>query len=98
MRHRAEFLHVGAIVVEAAWLAYIDVGLAPENLVAECVLQARHHGQRDDGRHHADGDADGRDERDDGDERLFPLREQVSQRDMQLERQISHVSSTEETE
>src|SRR2546427_173424 len=72
MRHRAKFLHVGAIVVEAAWLAYIDVGLAPENLVAECVLQARHHGQRDDGRHHADGDADGRDERDDGDEGLLP--------------------------
>src|SRR5439155_25777891 len=42
------------------------------------------------------GDAERGDERDDGDERLLPLREQIAHGDMQFERDI-HVSSSHET-
>src|SRR5262249_3179740 len=57
-----------------------------EDAVAQLLLQTGHQGERDHQRHHADGDAERRDERDHRDERLFAFGEEVSKRDMKLER------------
>ena len=48
------------------------------------VLQPGHQRQGDHQRHDADRHAERRDERDDGDERLLPLGEQIPQGDVEL--------------
>ena len=53
--------------------------------IAQLLLEAGHHRQRDDDRADADGDTDDRNQRDDRDERLLPLREQVADGDVELE-------------
>ena len=52
----------------------------------QLLLQAGHERQRDDERHHADGDAERRDQRDDGDEHLPAFGQQIAERDLELER------------
>ena len=42
-------------------------------------------------RHHADHDAEGRDQGDEGDERLLALRQQVADGDEELVREVVHV-------
>ena len=68
----------------------VDVRIRADDAVAELLLQTGHQRQRDDERHDADGDAERRDERDDGDERLLPLGEQVAERDVELEGHVHH--------
>src|SRR5439155_14056413 len=81
-------LGLGAVVDDAALLPDVHVRVRSENAVAELALEAGHQRERDDERHHADNDAQRGNERDDGDERLLALGEQISERDVQLEGDI----------
>src|ERR1700730_13197882 len=59
-----------------------------EDAVAQFLLQPGHQRERDHERHDADGDAQRGDERDDGNEGLLALGEQIPQRDVELERRV----------
>ena len=78
-------LHLGPVVGEPSGLRQIDVRHGAEQFGTQLALEARHQRERDDERHHADGDADGREERHERDARLAARREQVAKRDEQLE-------------
>jgi hypothetical protein len=58
-----------------------DVGIDPQDLVAQIGLEAVHYGQYDDQGRDAEKDSGDRDEGDDGNEHLFPSRPQVTQAD-----------------
>ena len=81
----ASFAASALVVGDAAALPDEDVRVRAEDAIAQLLLQPGHQRQRDDERHDADRHAERRDERDDGDERLLALGEQVAQRDVQLE-------------
>ena len=83
---------LGLVVHDAAGLEHIHVGLRPEDAIAQFLLQAGHQRQRDHHRHHADDDAERGDERDDGQQRLLAFRQQVPERDMELERHVHRVA------
>src|SRR6185503_6027399 len=65
-----------------------------DDAVAQLLLEAGHQRQGDHQRHHADRHAQRRDRRDDRDESLLPLREEVPEGDVQLERQLQPRSGT----
>ena len=73
VRHLAQRLDLGAVVRDAASASRRRRARSTEDAIAQLALQAGHQRQRDDERHHADGDAERRDERDDRDERLLRL-------------------------
>ncbi len=90
----------GAVIDNAAGrFRDVDVRVRPEDPVAQLALQPGHHREGDDDSHHADRDAECRDQRNDGDERLLPLREKIAQRDLELEgnRALIHVCASAET-
>jgi len=82
---RPELADLGAVILDPAGLPDVDVRGRPENAVAQLTLQTCHQRQRDDQRHDADRDANGGDERDKGDERLLPARQEVAKGDEELE-------------
>src|SRR5207244_13619113 len=57
---------------------------------AEPLLQPGHQRERDHERHHADRDAERRDERDHRNERLLALGQQIPEGDVQLEGNVHH--------
>ena len=63
-----------------------------DDAIAQFLLEPRHQRERDDHGHHPHRDAQRRDERNDGDERLLPLGKQIPERDVQLEGDIHHES------
>ena len=93
--HRAQLRDFRAVVGDAGGLVDEDVRGRSEDARLQLALQAGHQRQRDDQRHHADGDAERRDQRDDGDEHLPAFGQQIAERDLQLERhdQLSAFSS-----
>jgi hypothetical protein len=58
-----------------------DVGIDPEDLVAQIGLEAVHHGEYDNQGRNAEKDSGDRYEGDNGNEHLFPSRPQVTQAD-----------------
>jgi hypothetical protein len=60
----------------------------PEDPIAQLTLQSRHERERDDERHDANRDADRGDQRDERDERLLALGEQIAEGDEEFERHV----------
>jgi hypothetical protein len=58
-----------------------DMGIDPQDFVAQIGLETVHHGEYDDQGRYAEEDPGDRDEGDDGNEHLFPSRPQVAQAD-----------------
>jgi hypothetical protein len=85
-RHVFELLDFGAVILDAGALPHEDVRCRSKDAIAQLLLESGHDRKRDDQRHHADGDAERGDERDDGDEDLTPLGQQVAECDLQFER------------
>jgi hypothetical protein len=83
--HLAQLLRLGVIVVDAVRIPDVDVRVGAEDAIAELLLEPGHQRQRDDQRHDADRDPEGRDHRDHRDERLLSFGEQVPEGDVQLE-------------
>ena len=77
---------LGVIVGDAAEFPDVDVRTRAQNAVPKLLLEPGHDRQRDDHRHHADDHADRGEERDDGDERLLALGQQIAEGDVELER------------
>ncbi len=71
----------GMIPHRAAVFHEDDVGIDPQDLVAQIGFKAVHHGDDDDQGRDAQKDPGNRDEGDDGNEDLFPSRPQVAQAD-----------------
>ncbi len=76
------FCDFGVVVGDAGGLVDEDVRGGPENARLQLALQPGHQRERDDERHHADGDAERRHERDDGDEDLPAFGQKVAERDL----------------
>ena len=88
--HLAQLLSFEMVIGNPACVPDVDVGARAEDAVAELLLETGHQRQCDDERHDADRHAKRGDERDDRDERLLPLRQQIPEGDVQLEGQVSH--------
>ena len=88
VRHLQQFVDLHVVIGDAVRLEHIHVRVRSEDAIAQLLLEPGHDRERDDHRHHADADAERRDERDDGDERLLAFREQIAERDVQFERDI----------
>ena len=84
-RHGAHLLTSSSASTQPASLEHVDMRRRPDDAIAQLALQAGHQRQHDEQRHHADGHADGGDERDERDERLFPAGQQVADGDEELE-------------
>ena len=82
LQHPLDF---GVDVLDAAGLEDVDVRRRTDDAIAQLALQSGHQRERDEQRHHADGDAEHRDQRDQRDERLLAPRQQIAQRDEELE-------------
>ena len=78
---------LGVVVGDAALLPDIHVCARPENPIPQLALQPGHERQRNDERRDPDRDPEHRDQRDERDERLLPLRKQVAPGDVEFEGQ-----------
>ena len=93
MRHLPESIDFGPCIDNAARLPHEHVRIRPEDPIAQLRLQAGHQRQRDHERHDANGDAERRDQRNDRNERLLPLGEQISEGNVEFEGHVHSVAS-----
>ena len=86
VRNLAQRLDLGAVVLDAGGLEDVGMGRRAQDAIAQLALQPGHHRHRDDQRKDADGHAQRGHDGNDGDERLPPSAEQVTQRDLKFKR------------
>jgi hypothetical protein len=84
-RHGTHFPDLLVRLSQPSSLEHVDMRRRADDAITQLALKAGHQRKHDEERHHADGHADGGDQRIERNERLFPAGQQVADSDEELE-------------